>query len=85
MQMLHNLNYRLYEKSLTLLRNNAVLPLLNSSAIERMASLVINDTLENTFQQTLSLFTCTEFCHVKRCISLPPWTVLPQFFQGLQK
>lgn len=49
------LNYRLYEKSLTLLRNNAVLPLLNSSA-ERMASLVINDTLENTFQQTLSLF-----------------------------
>lgn len=50
------LNYRLYEGSLTLLTNKEqVLPLLNTSGT-KIATVEINDSLNNTFQNTLNLF-----------------------------
>lgn len=50
------LNYRLYEGAVTLLQNNDnILPLQHSSEITT-ASVEINDSLNNTFQNTLNLF-----------------------------
>lgn len=50
------LNYQLYRNSITLLKNdNKVLPL-KSFNENKIASLVINDSLNNTFQQTMSKY-----------------------------
>lgn len=49
-------NYRLYEKAPTLLKNeNNLLPL-HPATRECIASVVLNDTLNNPFQQQLSLY-----------------------------
>ncbi len=56
------LNYQLYEKAITLLKNQDTIIPLRVLPGEKIATLVINDTLNNTLQQTLNLFyTCDKF------------------------
>jgi beta-N-acetylhexosaminidase len=49
------LNYRLYEKSLTLLKNDNIIPV-KPFEIKTIASVVINDVKNNLFQQTLNTY-----------------------------